>query len=55
MSIIIFMEAGDDTLVSAMIGFKNESAGIDYSKGSSYLNGGEGFDTYSKRLCNYRR
>lgn len=39
--------AGDDTLVSAMIGFKNESAGIDYSKGSSYLNGGEGFDTYS--------
>jgi Ca2+-binding RTX toxin-like protein len=39
--------AGEDTLVSAMIGFKNEKAGIDFSYGSSYLNGGEGFDTYS--------
>jgi hypothetical protein len=38
--------AGDDLLSSSLIGFKNESAGIDYSKGSSYLNGGEGFDTY---------
>ncbi|WP_198304469.1 LysM peptidoglycan-binding domain-containing protein [Arcobacter vandammei] len=36
---------GDDTLVSTMIGFKNES--VDYSKGSSYLNGGVGFDTYA--------
>ncbi|MDD3009480.1 MAG: LysM peptidoglycan-binding domain-containing protein [Arcobacter sp.] len=42
----LFGGAGDDTLVSTLIGFKNESAGIDYSKGSSYLNGGEGFDTY---------
>jgi Ca2+-binding RTX toxin-like protein len=39
--------AGDDDLVSTLIGFKNESAGIDYSKGSSYLNGGEGFDNYT--------
>ena len=42
----LFGGAGNDTLVSTLIGFKNESAGIDFSYGSSYLNGGEGIDTY---------
>ena len=42
----LFGGAGNDTLVSTLIGFKNESAGIDFSYGSSYLNGGKDFDTY---------